>query len=330
MSIISIENTHKVYRRLRKPPERALNGLNLEVPEGGVFGFLGPNGSGKTTTVRLLLGLIRPTSGTLQVLGQPTPSRLPATLPQIGSLVELPTVFPAFSGRENLRLLARANSISWSRVDECLEIVGLASRAGDKVRGYSLGMRQRLGIAAALLKRPRLLILDEPTNGLDPAGIAEVRDLICSLGQDGHTTVFLSSHLLGEVQHTCDRVAILNRGQCVASGLVSEVLAASGPTQVRVRVSAEERERALGVLTTAGLSSTPDPKDALALTVQGGADPSVITRTLAAQGVYLSELTPLRADLEAFYLQVTSDGPPEPAPAAPAPTTPATDEEHSA
>lgn len=164
MAVVEIRGAHKTYRRWRKPPEHAVRGLDLTVEAGGVFGFLGPNGSGKTTTIRLLLGLVRPDSGTFSLLGKSVPDELPLVIGRVGALVETPLFFPNFSGRRNLALL--------------LELVDLAGRAGDRVKGYSLGMKQRLGIAAALLKNPELLILDEPGNGLDAAGIREVRELI--------------------------------------------------------------------------------------------------------------------------------------------------------
>ncbi len=221
---VEVRGAHKTYRRWRKPPEHAVRGLDLTVEAGGVFGFLGPNASGKTTTIRLLLGLVRPDSGTLRVLGRSVPAQLPMVIGRVGALVETPLFFPNFSGRRNLALLARASNVPTARVQQMLELVDLAGRADDRVKGYSLGMKQRLGIAAALLKNPELLILDEPGNGLDAAGIREVRELIKRLGVSG-VTVLLSSHQLGEVQQVCDRVAIMSHGQVIASGSVTELLA---------------------------------------------------------------------------------------------------------
>ncbi len=204
---------------------RAVENLNLEVYEGECFGFLGPNGAGKTTTIGMILGLLWPTAGTVEVLGQRvTPAHL-APLRQVGALVGAPGFYPYLSGRENLRLLARLYpEVDDARVDEVLEQVGLAGAARRKVKGYSTGMKQRLGLAAALLHRPRLLVLDEPTNGLDPVGMVEVRDLLRRLTRQG-ITVFLSSHLLHEVEQVCDRVAILHRGRIVAQGPVDALLA---------------------------------------------------------------------------------------------------------
>ena len=189
MAVIEVTAAHKTYARFRKPPEKAVDGLDLVVEQGGVHGFLGPNGSGKTTTIRMLLGLVGSDGGDLRLFGRPVPHALPEVIPHVGALVETPLFFPNFTGRLNLRLLADVAGIPATRVEECLEIVALRDRADDRFKGYSLGMKQRLGIAAALLKAPRLLILDEPSNGLDPQGIVDVRELLRRLGSDGHTTV---------------------------------------------------------------------------------------------------------------------------------------------
>ena len=186
---------------MRRAPKVAVHGLDLSVPEGGVFGFLGPNGSGKTTTIRCLLGLVSATAGHAAVLGQPSPRGLSTVMPRIGAIVETPALFPTMTARENLELLGAIDRIGRHRVDHSLATVGLADRADEKVHKYSLGMRQRLGLAAALLKDPALLVLDEPVNGLDPAGIREIRELLRRLGAEGRT-VFLSSHLLSEVEQT--------------------------------------------------------------------------------------------------------------------------------
>jgi ABC-2 type transport system ATP-binding protein len=229
---------------------------------------------------------------------------------QIGALVETPLFFPNFSGRLNLELLSDIAGLPRSRVDEVLTQVGLADRARDRVKGYSLGMRQRLGIAAALLKRPPLLILDEPTNGLDPAGIREIRELIRSLGASG-TTVFLSSHLLGEVEQVCDRVAILSHGRCVATGSVAEVLATRSTGELRVRV--DDAATALDILVAAGFHASPDGEGGL--TVSGVTDAATVTATLAQRGLYVSELTPITVDLESVFLGLTQDADTTAAPA---------------
>lgn len=301
MATIEIHAVHKTYRRWRKPPEHAVRGLDLQVEPGGVFGFLGPNGSGKTTTIRLLMGLVRADSGSMRLLGHPVPAELPQVIGRIGALVETPLFFPNFSGRRNLNLLANASSIPTSRVAELLELVDLTGRADDRVKGYSLGMKQRLGIAAALLKNPELLILDEPGNGLDAAGIREVRELIKKLGSTG-VTVLLSSHQLGEVQQVCDRVAIMSHGQVIAAGSVAELLAAgtSGDVKIRVPDAAAGAE----VLTRAGYTVTALDDG---WRVGGVRDPSQLTKVLSDAGLYLSELSPIAADLESIFLDLTAE-----------------------
>jgi ABC-2 type transport system ATP-binding protein len=302
MTVIEVTGAHKTYRRRRKPPERALNGLDLHVDTGGVHGFLGPNGSGKTTTIRMLLGLISADTGDMRLLGQPVPRALPEVIGSVGALVETPLFFPNFSGRLNLRLLAETAGVPRPRVEECLELVDLRERADDRFKSYSLGMKQRLGIAAALLKNPRLLILDEPSNGLDPAGIRQVRELIQRLGRERRTTVFLSSHLLAEVQQVCDDVTILARGQCVASGPVREVLAGKATGDLRLRVP--DPVGAKAVLDAAAFSVTGMGD---AWRVHGVTDPSAVTRVLANQGHYLTELSPIEADLESVFLELTRE-----------------------
>src|SRR3954463_2283650 len=234
-AVIEIEGLRKEYRRRRGGRSVAVDGLDLSVPEGSVYGFLGPNGSGKPTTIRSLLGLVRPTAGKVRLLGADVPRGLPSVIGRVGAIVESPALFPTMSGRENLRLLAGMGSADRGRVDQVLEQVGLTERADDLVRKYSLGMRQRLGLAAALLEDPALVVLDEPANGLDPAGIRQVRELLRGLGREGRT-VFVSSHILAEVEHTCDIVAILRHGRCVASGTVESVLASAGPSGWLVKV----------------------------------------------------------------------------------------------
>ncbi|HVL32169.1 MAG TPA: ATP-binding cassette domain-containing protein, partial [Actinomycetota bacterium] len=202
MGVIEVQGLKKIYRRWRRPPSLAVDGLSFEVAGGGVFGFLGPNGSGKTTTIRCLLGLVAPSEGRTRLLGA-EPANLASVIRRVGALVESPAFFPNFSGRRNLELNARLYGIGRARVEEVLGRVGLGARGEDLFKNYSLGMKQRLGIGAALLKDPEVLILDEPANGLDPAGIKEVRELLRTLGDEGRT-VFLSSHLLAEVQQICD------------------------------------------------------------------------------------------------------------------------------
>ncbi len=301
MAVVEIHGAHKSYRRWRKPPEHAVRGLDLVVEPGGVFGFLGPNGSGKTTTIRLLLGLVRPDAGSLTLLGRSVPHELPLVIGRVGSLVETPLFFPNFSGHRNLNLLAHASNIPPGRVQQMLELVDLAGRADDRVKGYSLGMKQRLGIAAALLKNPELLILDEPGNGLDAAGIREVRELIKHLGTTG-VTVLLSSHQLGEVQQVCDRVAIMSHGQVIASGSVHELLASRTTGDMRVRLADPIRGR--DVLQRAGFTVSPFEDS---WRVGGVTDPALVTKALSDTGLYLTELSPISADLESVFLDLTAE-----------------------
>ena len=279
----------------------AVQGLTMTVPAGGVHGFLGPNGSGKTTTIRMLLGLIRPDSGTAQVFGRSVPKELPAVIDRVGAIVESPKFFPAFTGRQNLRLLADAIGTPRHRIDEVLETTHLGDRGRDRYAGYSLGMKQRLAIAATLLKDPELLIFDEPTNGLDPAGIREVRDTMRSLGESGRT-VLVSSHILAEVEQVADTVTIIGHGRTLAEGAVADILGGAGAPQVRVTVSSPAQ--AEDVLTTAGLRVSRDDSH---LVVSGADDPAEITRLLAGHALYVSELTPIRPDLESAFLLLTSD-----------------------
>jgi ABC-2 type transport system ATP-binding protein len=302
MPAVEMRAVSKTYRRRRRPPQRALDALDLVVESGGVHGLLGPNGSGKTTMIRVLLGLIRPDSGEVRLLGRPVPGALPQVIGSVGALVETPLFFPGFTGRRNLQLLAETAGVPRARVAEVLEVVDLTDRADDGFKGYSLGMKQRLAIAAALLKQPRLLILDEPSNGLDPAGIREVRELIRRLGDDPAVTVLVSSHLLTEIEQVCTSVSIMTRGRCVASGPVASVLAGRSTGDVRLRVA--DPTAAAAVLTGAGFTVAPD---ADALLVRAVPAPAEITRLLAQSGHYLEELTPVAADLESAFLELTAE-----------------------
>lgn len=302
MTVIEIEGLRKVYRRMRAPSTVAVDGLDLVVPPGGVFGFLGPNGSGKTTTIRCLLGLVRPNAGRCRLLGADSVAgvSLAGVIRRVGSIVESPTLFPGMSGRRNLRLLARMDGIGERRVTEVLERVGLADRARDRVKTYSLGMRQRLALAAALLRDPEVLILDEPANGLDPAGIVEVRELLRTLGAEGRT-VFVSSHILAEIQQICDHVAILSRGRCVASGAVADVLARGRVAGVLVRVP--DLQKGLDALVAGGVDARIDG-DVIRCVV-APEDAAIVTRKLAAKRIYLTELRPDAVTLETVFLELT-------------------------
>ena len=301
-AVIELEGLRKHYRRLRGAPTVAIQGLDLAVPAGGVFGFLGPNGAGKTTTLRCLLGLVRPSAGRVRLLGADVPRDLASVADRVGSIVETPAMFPGLSGRKNLELLGAVDGIGARRVQEVLELVGLADRADDAAKGYSLGMRQRLGLGAALLRDPELVILDEPANGLDPAGIKEFRDLLRRLGAEGRT-VFVSSHLLAEVQQVCDRVAIIGRGRLIASGPVEEVLHLGRATGTFVRVP--DAGAAQSVLATAGIAA--EPVDGGLVVSVGAERAAEVNQRLAGSGIYLSELRPNEADLETVFLELTTD-----------------------
>jgi ABC-2 type transport system ATP-binding protein len=301
LSVIEVEQLHKEYRRRRGGRVRALDGLDLSVPAGGVFGFLGPNGSGKTTTIRCLMGLARPSAGRCTLLGESS-TRLASVIGRVGALVEAPGVNPGVSARQTLRILATTAGIGAAPVEAVLEQVGLAERGDDAVRGYSLGMKQRLGIAITLLKDPELLVLDEPANGLDPAGIREVRQLVRRLGSAGRT-VFLSSHLLGEVEQVCDRVAIVARGRTVASGSVADVLAAARPAAMWVKVT--DLAGGAHALGSAGMPVQTDG-DRLRVDVAPNRA-EAITRALVTAGHFPSELRPVETSLEDAFFALTDE-----------------------
>ena len=321
--VLETRGLRKVFRD-RGHRVVAVDGLDLAVERGGVHGFLGPNGSGKTTTIRMLLGLARPDDGEIRVLGESLPDRLPEVLGRVGAVVEQPQFSPDLSGRRNLQLLARSVGLPKSRVDEVIEQVDLSDRARRRYGRYSFGMRQRLALAAALLKKPELLILDEPTNGLDPGGISDMRELIADLADSG-VTVLLSSHVLAEVQQLCTSVSIIGDGTLLASGRVDELL---GESTAHTRVGVGDPDQATLVLTAAGYAVARDGEELL---VQGHEHPEEITRALAAHDLYVTELSAVRPDLESFFLVLTGHQPrpvigPIDGPAAPAPADGETDD----
>jgi ABC-2 type transport system ATP-binding protein len=280
----------------------AVKDLSLRIPRGGVFGLLGPNGSGKTTTIGLMLGLIRPTSGTIRLFGQEVRESHAAALQRIGAMVESPAFYPGLSGRANLRFFQGiGRGRAGKSVDELLELVGLSQRANSKFRTYSLGMKQRLGIAYALLGDPELVFLDEPTNGLDPSGMAEVRELIARLADAGHTIV-LSSHLLNEVEQVCQDVAILSRGQIIAQGKVQDLLHTQGA--VRLKTTADERAvQILGALEWVSAVRSEGGYIVAGVSPDRAGD---LTRALAQQDVFVTEMLPQRVSLEKYFLQITA------------------------
>jgi ABC-2 type transport system ATP-binding protein len=301
MTAERVLQTHELSKRYGN--RLAVDRLNLDVRKGEIFGFLGPNGAGKTTTIRMLLGLIRPTAGSVELFGQDlalAPARL---LLRVGALIEAPALYGYLSGRANLEVLAGPlRGIGKRRIDEVLQTVDLQQRQRDRVRSYSLGMKQRLGVAAAMLNDPDLLILDEPANGLDPAGVVEMRDLLHSLVAQG-ATVFVSSHVLGEVQQLCDRVAIIARGRLVTEAPVADLVRGRGDFEVRV----ENPQAVLPLLAgtkwgaparvEGGMLVTPSPTGA-------GRD---LVRFLAQHEVYPDRVAERTQNLESIFLELTAD-----------------------
>ncbi|HEY3470969.1 MAG TPA: ABC transporter ATP-binding protein [Amycolatopsis sp.] len=292
--------THALTKRYGRTV--AVDAVDLEVREGDRYGFLGPNGSGKTTLVRMLLGLVYATSGEIEVLGKPVPKRVAEVLPDVGALVEGPAAYPHLSGRRNLALLDAAGRggprrTRRRRIDDVLEQVGLGGVDQRPVKAYSLGMRQRLGLAAALLRRPRLLILDEPTNGLDPQGIKEIRELLVELNAGG-TTVFLSSHLLAEVEQLCTRVGVVDRGRLVLEEDLATLRAATG----RVLVGTPDAAAAAAVL-----DGQLEAREGDRLVIRH-ADPAALNALLVEAGVRVTSIHAEQRTLEQVVLDVTGPG----------------------
>jgi ABC-2 type transport system ATP-binding protein len=288
--------------------QAAVDGIDLDVPQGAVYGFLGPNGSGKTTPIRMLLGLVHATEGQIEVLGERIPDRSGGVLPRVGSLVEGPAFHPYLSGRANLARLDAADryadpSSSRARIDAALERVGLLAAARKRYRAYSLGMRQRLAIAAARLTPRDLLLLDEPTNGLDPQGTREVRSLVAALAADG-ATVLISSHLLSEVEQICSHLGVMRQGRLVAQGAIADVRAGSRPVaevETATPEAAADVLRALGltevVITETGVRAMPN-----------GLDPEQIVASLVGAGVGVRGFTVQSPSLEDLFVALTGEG----------------------
>jgi ABC-2 type transport system ATP-binding protein len=279
----------------------AVDGVELTVERGDVFGYLGPNGAGKTTSLRMLLGLIRPTSGAARLFGRDPQEDGARALEGVAGFVEGPRFYPYLSGRTNLRLLADLDDgVPAARIDEVLDVVELADRAKDRVGGYSHGMRQRLGIAASLLRAPRLLLLDEPTTGLDPAGMRDMRELVKRLAAEG-ITILLSSHILAEVEELCNRVAIIRKGRIIYEGLLHELLRSSGGGY---RLRARDPDRARAVLLTHGVPEVELVDGELRFQADE-ALVEAVTVALGRAGVGISALVPRTATLEELFLGMT-------------------------
>jgi ABC-2 type transport system ATP-binding protein len=297
-TVIEVEGLTKHFG-----PVVAVEDLSLQVPRGGVFGLLGPNGSGKTTTMGMLLGLIKPTRGSIRLFGQDVGGMHQTALRRIGAIVESPSFYPYLSGRANLRFFQGIGQVGGPQeVDRLLELVDLSQRADSKYQTYSLGMKQRLGIAFTLLGDPELVFLDEPTNGLDPAGVAEVRDLIRRLGADGRTVV-LSSHLLYEVEQVCDRVAILSRGRLIVQGSVRDLVRRQGTVRLKTTDDAEAQR----ILASLGWVSGVRVDDGYLVAEAPPDRAGDLTRALAREEVFVVEMAPSRVSLERYFLEVTGE-----------------------
>jgi ABC-2 type transport system ATP-binding protein len=288
-----------------------VDGVDLSIPKGSVCGFVGPNGAGKTTTIRMLLGLIRPTAGGGSILGGSLQN--PASyLHKVGALIESPAFYPQLSGRDNLKTLTRLGQIPASAVDPALERTGMTARADHKYRSYSLGMKQRLGIAAALLPNPELLILDEPANGLDPAGIVEMRSLIRSFADDG-ITVLVSSHLISEIEQVCDHVVMIRAGRLVHQGPVAELAAGQRPDIILAPEHEADLERLVKILKDSGLPAAAGTDDGTAVIPASDADAADLNRLAARDGITLRRISERTHSLEDVFFQLTgSDAAMEP------------------
>lgn len=282
----------------------AVRDVDLELRAGEVFGFLGPNGAGKTTTIKCLLGLIQPTAGEVRLFGEPLSRNLSRLLRRVGAIVEAPAFYPYLSGPNNMRSLAIIDGLPTTRIDEALRTVDLHDAADRPFSTYSLGMKQRLGIAATLLRDPLLILLDEPTSGLDPAGQLEVRELIPRLASEGRT-IFISSHQMHELQQICDRVAILKSGQKIAEGTVASLLTSGGSIELRV-ADAAGAERLLGGIDWIVSVERDGDRLTVAAPAERAAD---LNAALARAGYYCSEIRPREQSLEEFFLDVTTGTP---------------------
>lgn len=302
MTSLAIE-TSRLSRRYGSI--RAVDGIDLQVPEGSVFGFLGPNGSGKTTTLRMLTGLIRPSGGRAMMQGYDLARQRMKALSAVGAIVEQPALYPSLTGRDHLAMACTLLGHSRREIDPILEIVGLTAASRRKVKGYSLGMRQRLALARALIGNPRILILDEPTNGLDPSGIAEMRALIKSLPARFGTTVLLSSHLLAEVEQIANQVALIKSGQIVFQGTMDSLKAGAGST---LMVEVDRPGRVVQLLTDRGLKAHAEGDWVSARCDEDRAGLAALLSALVSDGVGVSHFELRRAGLESLFLQLTGDG----------------------
>lgn len=298
MSAIEVSGLTKTYGEIK-----AVKGASFEVPLGTICGFVGPNGSGKTTTIRMLLSLISPTSGTGEILGE-TIAHPERYLAKVGAMIEGPAFYPALTGEENLRVLATLGGCAQDRIPYLLDLVGLGERGGSKYKTYSLGMKQRLGIAAALLPEPKLLILDEPTNGLDPAGIQEIRDLLSRLAKEG-VTVFVSSHLLSEIEMISEYLVMLRKGEVIFFGKTADLLHRSRPT---ITVRAKEPSDLPRLLELVASQGHPAELIDGVLRIDANEDwGAELNRIAFESGILLQQITPVRPSLEETFFNMTEE-----------------------
>ena len=300
-SVVEVEGLTKRYGSIA-----AVDSLSFDVPAGQVIGLLGPNGAGKTTAMKMLVGLVKPTSGRASVLGaEHTSPEFASAVRRVGALIESPALYERLSARQNLELQARALGVTdTARIDELLDMVDLTGRAGDNARTYSLGMKQRLGIAIAMIGRPELVILDEPANGLDPAGIVQMRDLLRRLPEMG-TTVLVSSHQLAEVQQAADRLVVLDHGRLIASGTTEEILAGHRSSDFTVRLDPAELTVAVNRLRHQSLTVESATTDSLTVALPDSWSGRDLNRVLVDAGIYATELVHDNVSLEAAFLTMT-------------------------
>lgn len=302
VDVIQTLDLTKRYGMRAKKSVLAVDRISFAVKQGQVFGFLGPNGSGKTTTIGMLVGIIMPTGGSFCLFGISDSRGLNAARARVGATLETPNFYPYMSGRDNLRIVAAIKGVNRSRIEECLALVGLSRRAKHRFKTYSQGMKQRLALAAAMLNDPELIVLDEPSNGLDPQGIREIREIIHTLAERGKT-IFLSSHLLVEVERTCSHVAIIRDGRIIECGPVAEMVGEGNAVLLR----SEDIEVLLGAMEAyPDATSVRRTDDGIVVALDSG-DLANVTRYLSGQGIYLSLLAPHRPSLEEVFIDVTRD-----------------------
>ena len=300
MAVIETFGLTKRYGTRRGNSVLAVDEVSIAVQPGQVFGFLGPNGSGKTTTIGMLVGIINPTGGSFRLFGASEPQDLVAVRTRVGATLETPNFYPYMTGLDNLRVAAAIKGVSRPRIDECLELVGLADRARHRFKTYSLGMKQRLALAATMLNDPELVILDEPANGLDPQGMREIREIIRILAGRGKT-IFLSSHLLWEVERTCTHVAIVRKGRIVTTGAVAEVVSAGTAALLR----AEDEDALVAALEEYPEATSVQRSDNGVVVALTSGDLAALNRYLAGLGIHVSHLAPYRQSLEDVFIDLT-------------------------